>query len=323
RPGASTSMVSGSGLWNQHQNTYDAEVLAAAGIEPSALSPPREMDRAETALLPEFASRWPLLDGIPWYPPLGDGAANNIGSGCTTPDRFALMVGTSGALRAVVEAPNMVIPSGLWCYRVDRKRYVLGGALSDGGAVYEWMRRTLALPADEGEIEARLAQMAPGAHALTVLPLFAGERSTHWRAEARAAITGLSSHTGPLDILRAGLESVALRFREIYDIMAQELGPPRQILASGGALLRSPAWTQIIADALGRPVVACEESEASSRGVAILALERLGAIRQAGDGPQPGGRAFEPVPEHHRVYDAELERQRRLYAKLFEEKDGA
>jgi gluconokinase len=316
---ASTSMVSGSGLWDQQENRYDAEILGALPIEPAQLCPAEEMDRPLTELRAEYRSRWPDFAGVPWYPALGDGACNNLGSGCSTVGRFALMVGTSGAMRAVVTAASCAIPEGLWCYRVDRSRYVLGGALSNGGLVFQWLKRNLALPPDE-EIEKQLAAMSPGAHGLTVLPLFAGERSTKWRAEARAAITGLGAHTGPLDVLRAALESVALRFRDIYDIMTKSLGLPAQVVASGGALLRSPVWTQMMADALGRPVVACLENEASGRGAALVALERLGALPQASDSAARMGKVFEPVPAHGRMYEAERERQHHLYAHLFEEK---
>ena len=161
--------------------------------------------------------------------------------------------------------------------------------------------------------------MSPGAHGLTVLPLFAGERSTKWRAGARAAIAGLAVHTGPLEILRAALESVALRFRDIYDIMTGGLGAPGEVVASGGALLRSPAWTQMMADALGRPVIACLENEASSRGAALLALERLQVIRHVRDLPARTGKVFDPVEAHRRAYEMELERQHRFYTRLFEE----
>ena len=109
----------------------------------------------------EFAQRWPELDGIPWFPALGDGACNNVGSGCVSRDRFALMVGTSGAMRAVIEESDVEIPAGLWCYRVDRKRFVLGGALSNGGSVYAWMRSTLQLPS-ERRLEKQLAAMTAG-----------------------------------------------------------------------------------------------------------------------------------------------------------------
>jgi gluconokinase len=314
---ASTSMVSGSGLWNQHENTYDEEILSVLPIERDQLNPVEAMDQPVTDLKPEFRARWPEFAGIPWYPALGDGACNNIGSGCDSPERFGLMVGTSGALRAVSEAPHIDIPEGLWCYRVDRRRYVLGGALSNGGSVLQWMRRTLMLPAEE-QLDAKLAAMTPGSHGLTILPLFAGERSTGWRAEARAAIAGLNMHTSSLDILRAALESVALRFRNVYEVMVERLGAPKEVVASGGALALVPSWTQMMADALGRPVLTCLERETTSRGAALLSLERLGAVRHVGDVTTPMGRTFEPVSAHTQIYDQELRRQRQLYTLLFE-----
>jgi len=316
---ASTSMVSGSGLWNQNGNDYDSGVLAVLPIERNQLTAAAEMDQPMPGLRAEYAGRWPAFAKARWFPALGDGACNNIGSGCTSPDRVALMVGTSGAMRAVIEQPHIEIPEGLWCYRVDRNRFVLGGALSNGGEVYAWMKRTLALPESDQEIESRLAAMTAGAHGLTVLPLFAGERSTKWRAEARAAITGMSMHTTPLEILRAAMESVSLRFRNIYDIMVQQLAPPAQVVASGGALLHSPTWTRMMADALSRPVVLCLEKEASGRGAALLALERLGVVRNVGDIDARMGPVFKPEPASVEIYQKALERQRRLYTKLFEE----
>ena len=199
------------------------------------------------------------MRGIPWFPALGDGACDNIGSGCTTRDRFALMVGTSGAMRAVIEAGRIEIPDGLFCYRVDPKRFVLGGALSNGGEVFAWMKRTLRLPDSNDAIENQLAALPPAQHGLTILPLFAGERSTGWRADAHAAIIGLGANTPPIEILQAALESVALRFRNVYEIMQSSLGQPRDVVASGTALLRSPVWTQMMADSLPHSIIQCTE----------------------------------------------------------------
>jgi gluconokinase len=313
----STSMVSGTGLWDQNKNDYDEGMLGVLPIERGQLCPATEMDQPRTDLRAEYASLWPDFGGIPWYPALGDGACDNVGSGCTKPDRFALMVGTSGALRAVRETDHVTIPEGLWCYRVDRRRFVYGGALSDGGSVFAWMERNLALPPVE-RIEAGLAGMQPGSHGLTVLPLFAGERSTKWRADARAALTGLSVHTTAMEILQASLESVALRFRAIYNIMERQGGAPSEVIASGGALIHSRAWTQMMADALGRPVRLCVEKEATGRGAALLALERLGA-GNASDREARMGAVFQPVAEHKEIYERELAAQDRLYHKLFEE----
>ena len=313
RSGSSTSMVSGSGLWNQQSNDYDEETLAMLPIDRRQLASPAEMDQPQHELMPEYRRLWPAFDGVPWFPALGDGACDNLGSGCISPDRFSLMVGTTGAMRVVIDAPNIEIPRGLWCYRVDRRRLVLGGALSNGGNVFAWMKHTLSLPKD---IEARLEGSQAGAHGLTFLPFFSGERSPYWRSDLRAAITGLSLATEPFDILRASLEAVALRFREIHGILSSRF-QPSQVIASGGALLRSPGWTQMMADALGCPVVACTEPESSSRGAALWTLERIGAIPDLSTLPASLGSVFEPRPEHRDTYDRLSREQSGLYDKLF------
>lgn len=311
QPTASTSMVSASGLWDQNANEYDAGILAALPVSRAQFAEVADLDRPATG-----ATQWPELQGIPWFPALGDGACDNIGSGCTTQDRFALMVGTSGAMRAVVAAHRVEIPDGLFCYRVDPKRFVLGGALSNGGEVFAWMKRTLRLPDSNDAIEQQLAALPPAQHGLTILPLFAGERSTGWRPDARAAIAGLGANTSPIEILQAALESVALRFRNVYELMESSIGAPRDIVASGSALLHSPVWTQMMADTLSHAIVQCVEPEATSRGAALIALERLGVVHNAA--VQYGG-LIQPIEKNGVLYMAELERQRRLYGKLFEE----
>jgi gluconokinase len=311
KPAASTSMVSASGLWDQNANAYDPEMLAALPVSREQFAEAADLDRPLNG-----AIEWPELQGIPWFPALGDGACDNIGSGCTTQDRFALMVGTSGAMRAVVEADRVEIPDGLFCYRVDPKRFVLGGALSNGGEVFAWMKRTLRLPDSNELIEQQLAALPPAQHGLTILPLFAGERSTGWRPDARAAIAGLGAGTSPIEILQAALEAVALRFRNVYEQMESSVGAPRDIVASGSALLHSPVWAQMMADTLSHAIIQCVEPEATSRGAALLALERLGVIR---DAEARYGGVIQPIKKNGVLYTAELERQRRLYGKLFEE----
>ena len=141
--------------------------------------------------------------------------------------------------------------------------------------------------------------MTPDAHGLTVLPFIAGERGPGYAAHARAAILGLNQSTEPIEILRAGLEAVALRFALMYGIVTSVLPEPKQAIATGGGLQQSPAWAQIVADALGRPLVASGEREASSRGAALLALERLGAIENVETTPAALRGTYEPDAESH------------------------
>jgi gluconokinase len=117
--------------------------------------------------------------------------------------------------------------------------------------------------------------------------------------------------------LRASLEAVALRFAEIDGILHNALPEAAEVIATGGALLHSTAWMQIIADALDRPLLASSEAEASSRGACLLALEALGLLEVRLDELRPEvTRRFEPVVAYTERYRAALDRQRRLYDAL-------
>jgi len=305
------SMASGTGLLDINACRFDGETLRAAGLREEQLSPLGDVKDFFRGLLGPYGKRWPALKDVPWMPPVGDGACNNLGSGCTTADRIAVMIGTSGAMRVVWETERVEIPPGLWCYRADRRRVVLGGALNDGGNLVEWCRNTLRLGEPEA-VERDLAAMEPDAHGLTFLPFLAGERSTGWAAHARAAVTGLRLNSNPVEILRAGMEAVALRFALIHELMPAA----REVVASGGALLKSPAWVQMLADALGRPILPSAEPEASSRGATLLVLEALGHVKRLEERPAAVGAAVAPGPGRHGKYQAALDRQRRLYGQL-------
>jgi len=305
----SVSMASATGLFDQAGMGWDVEAMAAAGIEPRHLFPVCDRDTARRGLRAPWAKRWPALRGVPWFPAVGDGAAGNVGSGCVDPARVALNVGTSAALRVATATPAPPPPE-LWRYRLDRRLSLLGGATSEGGNVYAWCRDTLNLPG-EAALDAALAGVEPDGHRLTVLPFLAGERAPGWRGNRRGAIAGLSLDTTPIAILRAALEAVALRLALVYEVLAPHAAPDHTIVASGGALARSRAWREIVADALGRPITWLTEREATSRGAARLALHALGALPDLAEAPPPG-EIVAPDPAHHARYRDALERQRRL-----------
>ena len=299
---ASISMASGTGIFSQVPCEWDRPILDILQIETSQLSRLVDSSEALPPLLPEFASRWPALAQSKWYPALGDGACSNIGSGCVTPDRIAMNVGTSGALRVVLENYTAPAPRGLWRYRIDKKRSVMGGAVSNAGNVWKWANSTLKLPAD---FDAQMTAMAPDSHGLTVLPFLAGERSPLWNANARMVIEGATLDTTAVKMLRAALEASSLRFAEVAEAVRSAVAEYRkehgganseegEIVASGGALERSACWTQIMCDCLGVPLVESRETEASARGAALMALEASGAIGNIADIPAERGGVVQP-----------------------------
>lgn len=304
------SMASGTGLLDQDALGWDAEALAAAGIEAEHLFPIARRAEGRRGLRAPWAVRWPALRSVPWFPAVGDGAAGNVGSDCVDAGRIALNVGTSAALRVVTDA-GVRPPRGLWRYRLDDRRSLVGGATSEGGNVYAWCRDVLRLP-DDAAVERALAGRAPDGHGLTVLPFLAGERSPGWRGDRRATVTGLSLGTTALDVTHAALEAVALRLALVYERLVSHATGDHVIVASGGAISHSRAWTQMLADALGRAIHASTEAEATSRGVALLAFEGLGVLRDIGAVRAPLGEVFTPDAARRARYRAALERHRRL-----------
>jgi gluconokinase len=308
----SVSMASGTGLFDQWARRWDPGILEMLGLGVEHLGPLVDLDQSFRGLRPEFASRWPRLTEVPWLPAMGDGACSNVGAGCTTADRAALMVGTSGAMRVCMPADTVAIPDGLWCYRVDRRRLLLGGSLSNGGSLYAWLTETLHLPPLE-RVEETLQAMEPDAHGLTMLPFLAGERSLGWAAGARAALVGLSLATRPVDIVRAALETVAYRFAMIHERLREACPALREVVGTGAALAASPAWSRIMADALGVAITPSAEPEGSSRGAVLLASEALGLIPSLETAPA-GTEA--PIPAdaaRHARYRIGLARHRQLY----------
>jgi gluconokinase len=279
---ASLSTASATGLLDLRAHAWDEELLETLELD-AGLFPTISDDAAGTI-----------------FPALGDGACSNLGAGCTTPERAALMVGTSGAYRVIREGEPEPRP-GLFSYFLDERRVVEGGAVSDGGNLHAWLGRTLRLdhsePAD------------PDAHGLTFLPLLGGERSPGWNARATGAIAGLTFDTDAADLLQAGLEGVAYRLAETAD----RLPEVDEVVATGHALLASPGWIQLFADVLARPVTASAVAEGSARGAAVHALERLGADPDEA----PLGKTYEPDPRRTELYAAARKRQRDLYERLF------
>lgn len=269
----SISMASATGVFDQRKCDWDTELLRYLKVKRSQL--PRVATDGETYRLSrKYARRWPTLANSAWFPAVGDGAADNLGSDCSTKNKAALMVGTSAAMRVAFagKVPRR-IPEGLWCYRIDSTRVIVGGALSDGGNLYALIKKRFGLKGDlENELSRRETPDGP-----VVIPFFHGERSTGYDENARGAIIGLIAEHDGIDVLRAAMEGVAFRLADIYERLSS-LTDITEIVASGGALHQSPTWTQIIADTLGQSLTVTDTDESSLRGAALLAIQTTGKM---------------------------------------------
>lgn len=311
----SYSIASWLGLLDRHQMQWDEELLDCLEVSPERLPLLADYTDAPRGLASSFAQRWPPLRDAPFFLAVGDGAAANVGSGCLGPGRAALTIGTSGAMRVLLAERTPAVPPGLWAYRLGRAETLLGGSFNEGGNVLVWASDTLQLPPLES-IDQPLSLLPPDGHGLTVLPFLAGERSPGWSTTSAGAIMGLQTLTTPLQVLQAFLEGVSYRFGMVWELLTPFARENPQIIASGGAITRSPYWLQLMADVLQHPVTVTGEDEATSRGAAILALHGLGVWPALDTVPARLGWTYPPDPGRSQVYQAARQRQQQLYDAL-------
>ncbi len=311
----SYSVASWSGLLNRQALAWDAEWLALLGLNQDQFPPLRDFTNAQSSLMPAYGSRWSVLRDIPFYLAVGDGAAANVGTGATTPSTLAVTIGSTAALRILYPSAEQVpsVPEGLWAYRLDKDHHLIGGATSEGGNVFQWLK-TMFPSLDFEREQANILDRSADSHGLTCLPLFNGERSPGWNSNATATVHGIRFSTTPTDVFQAALEAVALRLA----LIAGQLPTiPETINIGGGAALSSPVWVQMICNAINRPVNLVQESEPTAHGVALLLASVVDQIPLSAYTPVYS-RTFTPQPDNVSRMRAAGERQAELYRRLYE-----
>ncbi|MEU8260394.1 gluconokinase [Micromonospora sp. NPDC048999] len=274
------SVASATGLMNIHRLAWDAEALGLGGITAEQL--PRLVPT--THVLPGLTADAARATGLPADTPIvvgaGDGPLANLGLGAVHPGEVACSIGTSGAMRVVVERPGVDPLGGVFCYALTENRWVVGGAINNGGIVLQWAGDALA--PDLGEhAEERLLDLAAhapvGSAGLLMLPYLLSERAPHWSALPRGAYVGLTHGHRREHLVRAALEGVCQQLALVLASVraaGNEVGEVR----AGGGFARSRLWRQILADVLGMPVRFATGHEGSSFGAALLGLQALGLI---------------------------------------------
>ncbi|MFU8851475.1 gluconokinase [Micromonospora sp. SL1-18] len=274
------SLASATGLLNIHQLAWDAEALGIAGITEEQL--PRLV--ATTHVLPRLTADAARATGLPADTPLvvgaGDGPLANLGLGAVHPGEVACSIGTSGAMRVMVERPGVDPLGGVFCYALTENRWVVGGAINNGGIVLQWAGEALAPELGE-RAEERLLELAAhapvGSGGLIMLPYLLSERAPHWSALPRGTYVGLARGHRREHLVRAALEGVCQQLALVLASVRAAGNEVRQVRASGG-FARSPLWKQILADVLGMPVCFPASHHGSGFGAALLGMQALGLI---------------------------------------------
>ena len=293
------AMATGTGLFNPSKFDWDGELLEFLKLKDSSMP---SLSDAPLEMSPAARRQFPELAGALWFPAIGDGAASNLGSGCTKPGMAAINVGTSAALRVMRAGVSARAPFGLFCYRVDSSRFLVGGAVSNAGNLRAWGISNLQTGSQE-VLEKQMSRRLRPAHGLTVLPFWTTERAPTWNENLNGAILGITQATSAIDMLQALTEGTYHRLALIAEMVSSKTGNVEKFLVSGG-IQSSKSALQRLANVMNQPMHLNPEPEASIRGAAVFVLEKLGLPIA----PLNGSRPVRPQKEAALEYQKERER---------------
>lgn len=306
------STASGSGMLDLAKRTWSESALRLAGIRREQL-PELLPTTALLELAPGAAARVGLPAGIPVNVGATDGPLGNLGTGAIAPGTAGLSLGTSGAIRSVLPEPQVDPDGRLFCYALTDDAWVVGAAISNGGAVARWAGDVYAADLPDGPdrdaaVLALGAAVPAGSDGLVMLPYLAGERAPLWDSELTGAFLGVRGSHSRAHFIRAAVEGVALQMANLADVL-DEVTPITEVHCTGG-VFRSGLWRDVMAAALGWPLIPTDAAEGSALGAAILAMYAAGQVDslEAGlDRLSPAADAADPIlvsPQDRAVYAA-------------------
>ena len=278
-PLVDAGIASGTGLYNLGDERWDTEALDYAGVTAARLPQPVPTTTV-LQLSVDGARRVGLPAGLPVVIGGADGPLANLGLGAVRPGSVAVSIGTSGAVRVSSDSPRVDPRGRVFCYNLAPGRYVVGGAVNNGGIVLDWLRDAVApdLPGDHPAALLALAEQAPvGSDDLLFLPYLLGERAPHWSSLPRGAWIGLRREHDRPHLLRSALEGVCLQLAVVLASLGAAGADIHEIRATGG-FSRSALWRRILVGTFGRPVGYTSSPEGSSLGAALLGMTAIGTL---------------------------------------------
>lgn len=282
------SLASCMGMMNLKTLDWDEEALAIAGVTPAQLSMLVPTTKMFKNCNPKLAKQMGIDPQTPFVIGASDGVLSNLGVNAIRKGEIAITIGTSGAIRTIIDKPQTDEKGRIFCYALTENHWVIGGPVNNGGMVLRWIRDEFAsseietakrLGIDPYEVLTKIAErVRPGADGLLFHPYLAGERAPLWNPDVRGSFFGLTMSHKKEHMIRAALEGVIYNLYTVYLALVECMdGPVTRIQATGG-FARSEIWRQMMSDIFESEVVIPESYESSCLGACILGLYATGKI---------------------------------------------
>lgn len=284
-------------------------ILAACGIDRTRL--PRLVDSTAISgtLRAPLASRWRLPAGTPVAGGGGDNMCAGVGVGAVQPGTAYISLGTSGVYFV---ANDRFVPAhggGMHTHRhAVPGLYCQHAVVLSAGSALAWIAGLLGRDIGGLITELDAQELSPD-----ITPVFSpylvGERTPHDNPLLTATFSRLTHMTGPLHLMQAVLEGVALAIADGHAALAAAGARIDRIFLTGGGA-RSVLWARLVAAAIGQPLhVAADQRSGPAIGAARLARAALGGPLIA---PAANRTSAAVVPVDARLAE-QLDRKRSLF----------
>ena len=266
-------------LYNIREGSWDAGMLDMLGIPAAMLPEVRDCSADYGICSAEFFDQEIPIAGV-----AGDQQAATIGQACFEPGMLKSTYGTGcfallNTGQDAVHSHNRLLTTIAFRFGGE-VTYALEGSIFIAGAVVQWLRDGLGIiesAAETGE----MAEVADPAQDVTLVPAFTGMGAPYWDPDCRGSIFGLTRNTGPAEIAKAALESVAFQTRDLLEAMKSDWSgrdsrSQGTILRVDGGMTGNDWVMQALADQLGAPVDRPRITETTALGAAWLAGWHVG-----------------------------------------------
>ncbi|WP_066308822.1 gluconokinase [Bacillus sp. FJAT-29814] len=301
------SIASAMGMMNLNTLDWDEEALTIASISREQLSELVPTTNLFTDCHPDLARQMGIDPSTPFVIGASDGVLSNLGVNAIGKGEIAVTIGTSGAIRTIIDKPQTDEKGRTFCYALTENHWVIGGPVNNGGIVLRWIRDELTaaevetakrLGMDPYGVLTKIAEgVRPGAYGLIFHPFLAGERAPLWNPNARGSFFGLTMAHKKEHMIRAALEGVIYNLYTVFLALTECMdGPVIRIQATGG-FARSSVWRQMLSDIFESEVVVPESFESSCLGACILGLYSLGRINSFDIASELVGSTYKHTPD--------------------------
>ena len=257
------SDASGTGYFDPQSSTYRRDILSKALLSDREIHLP-------TIIAPSTFGGT-TSSGIPIAPGAGDNAAAALGVQAE-PGDVVISLGTSGTAFAVSTTSTHDSSGAVAGFADASGRFLPLVCTLNAARIFD--AATTILGKTHDEVGALALSSVPGAHGLTLLPYFEGERTPN-RPHATGVFSGMNlANSNPADMARAMIEGMLSGLADAVAAL-EDLGVDiKRVLIIGGAA-KNPAVGQIASALFGRPVLIPPAGEYVADGAAKQAAWAL------------------------------------------------